>query len=1489
MENKMVKPDWKLFEFKFSENPQKNFEWFCYLLFCKEFNQSYGIPRLYNQPGIETFPVEYDNEVIGWQAKYFSSKINKDDVLDSVKKAIEKYPKISKLILFSNQEWHPNKYGNYPKGRQEILEFCNSHNLKIEERFTSYFEKIAGDNNYYDITSFFFTNIQESREKILKVIKSQCIQELPHYKDLYEKKIYIKKEDNEIFSKHSVNPLIDFFEEKLLSTKFEEMPNFFLKGVAGIGKSLEMKKTYNTYLEKFSEITVFKKYRYVFIPFFLDLKYFQEDFFSFEDKEGFYLIFLDGLDEISDEKIILLSKAIKKIKANYKFAKFIISGRNASFISDFLANENNVEIFLDTYVDENLTNLIRYYKNSPFESIIQIPFYREFAESESVKQIKTYKQFFQFIVDNRLHTDKNNRDFSENISMRINEKSKINLDSIKQGLTDLASYLHEKQKRSFTEIEIKKYLSADNLTFVLNSTIFDYKSSNEICFVSNIFFEYFYAHSLVNKNFRKVRNVFFNKNGSIRVSNIHILYILLNILSCESKLYKKLEQLLSNFSQAYILLSDFITLPSNVRYEKYTKIIEEYNQKKELIYYGRFNESYDMFANIPSLADKMFELLPDDRQLDATKLHIQIIENFLNSPNENQIRTFSNAVILLGFGEEKRWNKECQKLLKQISIPLLKFFLNDELAKNIKGLLSSLVVFLWYKTYEWTAEWTIHEWKQFILDAGRNTAQDFYSFYDENDYKLKRTFFIRFNNNPEIWKLLVPIVVHSCLLTDKSGHASHVPAVLDDEFKTSVLHFDEDIYNLRYVIQSESQRITVHEIIEIANHVSQKATHRISRDYESRKLVEELSKQYIEKVSYLTNDDIPILYSIIKNVINNNNGLYSHDLIRYINPLSDEIKIAVYAMILEGIKNKKIKSDSYALWQPMTYLLKVKENNEAAITYLKNTKSISFSCYKDIFFFCKRAKDEHPCKEYCIKNYKYEFPEEYKKEIAYSKRRDTYNLKIIEMRKKEINFVLSPEKIILEIDRIFKYLDSDQNPFKNDSERMDLIYLNPEHTLDFYEYGLNKESKDPEVFSEFVLNILRDTSFNDDQAVDREKIKEVILSWGDLKQNFWRFFFWYYVHRNKSEKVNQFMNDYPQIVDKIKESMEVEVPSIFDSQDITIFDGGKNWVQIVPIIYYLKKLYNNKLPSFINPQELLMLVAFPAWCLTEYGVHTTGDYKWGEYESVFDFISILLNVNKIFIIDYAISIYTKLNSDISKTQIVSYLCDSLVNGSLQSEEAISLVLKESINECSNFYKPEENINSMNFVLQNFWNKYEKDVVNRIVKYVDFGTYRHDEKNYCHRAMADYIIKKADSEKKKNIISIIKKNENVNKLSDDKIHLLARLGDEKATIILINQYLAGKSLNTTFYWNGSMFGIEKASNRAFKKIIELFDYSLQKSNDRRQDLHSITVSLINRNVTKKNFKKLKKSLQKIIEYKRANNEYFEYVQNYLNEVEQKVYR
>jgi hypothetical protein len=50
----IIKPNWNLFKTKFSENTQNNFEWFCYLLFSREYNKHLGIFRYKNQASIET-------------------------------------------------------------------------------------------------------------------------------------------------------------------------------------------------------------------------------------------------------------------------------------------------------------------------------------------------------------------------------------------------------------------------------------------------------------------------------------------------------------------------------------------------------------------------------------------------------------------------------------------------------------------------------------------------------------------------------------------------------------------------------------------------------------------------------------------------------------------------------------------------------------------------------------------------------------------------------------------------------------------------------------------------------------------------------------------------------------------------------------------------------------------------------------------------------------------------------------------------------------------------------------------------------------------------------------------------------------------------------------------------------------------------------------------------------------------------------------------
>ncbi len=122
----MIKPDWNKFKAKFSENPPHNFEWLCYLLFCKEFNKPYGIFRYKNQSSIETSPIKQDKEIIGMQARFYDTTLSnhKIKLIDAIKKAKRDYPNITKLLFYTNQEWGQNR-GQKPQGLIEIEEKAN--------------------------------------------------------------------------------------------------------------------------------------------------------------------------------------------------------------------------------------------------------------------------------------------------------------------------------------------------------------------------------------------------------------------------------------------------------------------------------------------------------------------------------------------------------------------------------------------------------------------------------------------------------------------------------------------------------------------------------------------------------------------------------------------------------------------------------------------------------------------------------------------------------------------------------------------------------------------------------------------------------------------------------------------------------------------------------------------------------------------------------------------------------------------------------------------------------------------------------------------------------------------------------------------------------------------------------------------------------------------------------------------------------------------
>lgn len=85
---------WGNFKAKFNGREQSSFEWLCYLLFCKRFNKKW-IFGYKNQAGIEKEPIESDGKLIGFQAKFYETKLieKEKDIKDAITKAKSKNQK----------------------------------------------------------------------------------------------------------------------------------------------------------------------------------------------------------------------------------------------------------------------------------------------------------------------------------------------------------------------------------------------------------------------------------------------------------------------------------------------------------------------------------------------------------------------------------------------------------------------------------------------------------------------------------------------------------------------------------------------------------------------------------------------------------------------------------------------------------------------------------------------------------------------------------------------------------------------------------------------------------------------------------------------------------------------------------------------------------------------------------------------------------------------------------------------------------------------------------------------------------------------------------------------------------------------------------------------------------------------------------------------------------------------------------------------------
>ncbi len=157
----VVDINWNNFRAKFSNEERSAFERLCYLLFCKEFGRDTGIFRFKNHAGIETDPVEKDGQVVGWQAKFYSTSLSEhqQDFIDSINSAKARHSGITKIIFYTNQEFGQDAKKTDPKYKTAIESHARTKGVEIEWRTASYFESpFVCEHNFVVAQHFFSLN-----------------------------------------------------------------------------------------------------------------------------------------------------------------------------------------------------------------------------------------------------------------------------------------------------------------------------------------------------------------------------------------------------------------------------------------------------------------------------------------------------------------------------------------------------------------------------------------------------------------------------------------------------------------------------------------------------------------------------------------------------------------------------------------------------------------------------------------------------------------------------------------------------------------------------------------------------------------------------------------------------------------------------------------------------------------------------------------------------------------------------------------------------------------------------------------------------------------------------------------------------------------------------------------------------------------------------------------------------------------------------------
>jgi len=308
--SRVVLMNWKVFGLKYDKRETWAFEQMSYLLFCAEFKNRIGLFRFKNQTGIETEPIEKDGKFYGFQAKYYTTSIsnNKDDIIDSIKKAKSKNKQLDELLLYINQELSESttKDKKKPQYLIDIEESAKAEGVNIHWRVPSHFELQLSlpENRYlYDI----YFSLEPSEGDLLDEVfkhNENILQAIQTEISFRDKQIKVDR-----------SSIIE-----AITKATQKKKNIIISGEGGCGKTAIFKEFYNLN-SKITPICVFKanelNVNHINDIFQFDHKFTFTQFLNAFKDEPVKIFVIDSAEKLAEiAKNDILTTLIQKLKEN---------------------------------------------------------------------------------------------------------------------------------------------------------------------------------------------------------------------------------------------------------------------------------------------------------------------------------------------------------------------------------------------------------------------------------------------------------------------------------------------------------------------------------------------------------------------------------------------------------------------------------------------------------------------------------------------------------------------------------------------------------------------------------------------------------------------------------------------------------------------------------------------------------------------------------------------------------------------------------------------------------------------------------------------------------------------------------------------------------------------------------------------------------------------------------------------------------------------